>query len=133
MNFFLLNTRATRTAISSALLLLAASLPAQAQPFLVCDPPMVGDPPVVDEQVVRYEITGVGSEVIVADPDPSGLHGIKHDLMGLPVGDYTVTLRACNMWECSDPSVPLSFPRPSKPASPGGADITFSSGGGKNE
>ena len=106
-------------------MLLAASLPAQAQPFLVCDPPMLGDPPVVDKTIVRYEITGLGSEVIVADPDPTGEHGFVYELTALQTGSYTVTAKACNQWGCGDDSDPFVFQRPLRPVKSVGVGIIF--------
>ena len=118
MSTFLLNTRATRTAISSALLLLAASLPAQAQPFLVCDPPGV------EEGVTHYKINGFGNEIMLG-VDPTGEHGFVYELTALPTGSHTVTAKACNQWGCGDDSDPFEFRRPPRPVKSVGVGIIF--------
>lgn len=69
----------------------------QARPFLVCDP---------QEGVDSYVITfNTGEEI----ETPAPLH---YDLEGLAPGEHVVDARAVQGVWTSDPSVPLSFTKP---------------------
>lgn len=78
---------------------------AYASPFLMCDP---------QDGVEGYEVEGldfVAGQSIPAEADGS----IMLDMAPLTeVGLHNITVKACNMWGCSDPS-PFSFTRPLSP------------------
>ena len=84
-------------------LALALLLPfaVQAAPFLVMD---------VSPEADSCTVTGLPAAV---NPTATEVGGqCKIDLAGIPVGTYTVTATARNVWEVTAPTSPFVFPRP---------------------
>ena len=92
-------------------LILAAVLAqtAHAAPFLVMD---------VQPEADRCTVTGLPAPVPASVDEAAGL--CKFDLAGLPVGSYSVTATASNLWGASAPSAPFAFTRPPSTSTPGG-------------
>ena len=80
-------------------------------PFLVCDP---------QANVRHYDVQGLPTVIIGEKiaPDATGEYGFKLDLASLPVGDYRLKARACNVWGCSGWSDELFLPRPADLSAP---------------
>ena len=91
------------------LVLLLAAMPAQAAPFLVAD---------VSPDADRCLLTGLPSPVVLTADESAG--ACRWDLAGLPVGSYTVTAVASNLWGASVPSAPFTFARPPSTSIPAG-------------
>jgi hypothetical protein len=92
-------------------LALALLLPfaAQAAPFLVMD---------VQPEADSCTVVGLPAAI---NPTATEVGGqCKIDLAGIPVGSYTVTTTANNMWETSGPTVPFVFRRPVSISMPAG-------------
>ena len=71
-----------------------------ASPFLICDP---------QDGVETYTIYQDGAELaqnIIPEEDGS----FKYDLSGMAPGAYEFTAKACNVWGCSNASVPFVSP-----------------------
>jgi hypothetical protein len=84
-------------------LALALLLPfaAQAAPFLAMD---------VSPDTDTCTVVGLP---VAVNPTVSEVGGMcKFDLAGIPIGSYTVTATARNVWEVTAPSSPFAFPRP---------------------
>jgi hypothetical protein len=94
-----------KTLLSIALILIATTV--FATPFLVSDPNPSG--------VTRYEFTGDAFfQTIASQADGS----LRYDLAGIPNGNHSITVRACNeLWGCSV-TVPFEFnaERPNAPS-----------------
>ena len=94
-----------------ALLLAACLLPlaAQAAPFLVAD---------VAPEADTCTITGLPAAVTATVPEAAGT--CRWDLAGIPVGSYSATATAANLWGASAPSAPFAFTRPASTSTPAG-------------
>ena len=92
-------------------LLLAALLPlaAQAAPFLEAD---------VVPEADTCTVAGLPAAIPATVPEANGK--CRWDLNGLPVGSYTATATAANLWGASAPSAPFAFARPASTAAPAG-------------
>lgn len=75
-----------------------------AAPFLVATKGVGGGDP------VSYEFAGLPLTPTVVAPQADG--NFKIDLVNLPAGTYTVTVRASNLWGVSAYSSPFTFTRP---------------------
>lgn len=74
------------------------------QPYLTCERDMAH---------TVYEIMGLAQTPITVDATD---HRLVYDLCDLPPGDYSVTVRAANMWgDWSVPTAPFLFGRNTKP------------------
>jgi len=79
---------------------------ADANPFLVCDPPTTGG------EVGWYELTGLDYLDPAAQYPPETDGSLKVDMVVTPTGiEYTVRAKACNVWGCSVLSDPFIFTR----------------------
>jgi hypothetical protein len=90
---------------------------ADASPFLTCDPYLAG--------TVSYFLIYFDGGNSIQTPPVAVTGGVApmYDLASMPVGNHTVTARACYgdpSWgeDCSELSVPFSFVRPAKPTRP---------------
>lgn len=86
---------------------LALAGTAHAAPFLVMD---------VQPEADRCTVTGLPAPIVATVDEAAGL--CKFDLAGLPVGSYTVTATASNLWGASAPSAPFVFSRPPSTSTP---------------
>jgi hypothetical protein len=71
-----------------------------ASPFLVCDPYSPAD------QVTNFQVTIDTAAPVDSAPVNNAL---KYDLANISFGSHTVKVKACNIWGCSDDSVPFTF------------------------
>ena len=78
-------------------------------PFLTCD-----DPPPQD-QVTHYEVNGQRVESMTA------AKAIRYDLASIPDGDFSLQVKACNVWGCS--AVAPFVSRRAVPSTPAGNRI----------
>lgn len=69
---------------------LALATAVEAAPFLTCDDPKP------EEKVTHYTVNGVKVESLT----PS--KAILYDLAAVPDGDFTLDVKACNVWGCSE-------------------------------
>jgi len=77
---------------------------ADAQPYLVCDPPTTGGP------VEYYTLSGLPWLTGQYLPQLDG--SMRVDMSATPEGtEYTVRATACNVWGCSIESDPFTFTR----------------------
>ena len=67
-----------------------------ANPFLVSDP---------NENVEEIRATWNGTETVLSK---KGDGSIYHDLSGIADGDHVMSIKACNMWGCSE-AIPFEF------------------------
>ena len=107
--------------VLSAIFMVAGA--AYAAPFLVCDPPSTTDR---SSQGFTYKIFGIpnvdGSSptegIDVVPEDVGAEYGFKYDIGYLISGtEFTVTVKACNIYGCSDPSDEFVF-TPGLPGKP---------------
>lgn len=66
---------------------------AHATPYLVCDP---------QDGVTGYEIVDNGNPVVVVDAQADG--SLRYDLAEIAKGEHSYSVKACNMWGCSEAS-----------------------------
>lgn len=88
------------------LALLLFATPAWAGPFVICDPYPPGAVP------TKFQVTydGVTTEVPYIEAVFDGeTKAVLKDLAGIPMGAHAVTAKACDIWGCTDDSVPLEF------------------------
>ena len=97
-----------RSIIKQSLILVVLLLPALAYgaPFLTCD-----DPP-VEQKVTHYTVNGAKVESLTTGK------ALWYDLAAIPDGEFSLQVRACDVWDCSDP-VPF-VSRRVVPAAPAG-------------
>lgn len=77
-----------KSLIICILLFLLSTGITNASPFLVCDP---------QTGVEYYEITGWTVPTVTAQTDGS----LRMDIASAVVGTTPLTIKACNLWECS--------------------------------
>ena len=81
------------------------AVPAWAGPFVTCDPYPAGD-------VTKFQVTydGTTTEVPYIETVFDGqIKAVLKDLTGIPMGAHDIKASACNIWGCSNDSVPLEF------------------------
>jgi hypothetical protein len=78
--------------IIAALVVMFAAT-AHATPYLVCDP---------QDGVTEYEIVDNGNPVFTVDAQADG--SLRYDLADIAKGEHSYSVKACNMWGCSEAS-----------------------------
>jgi len=90
------------------ILLILLPLVGFASPFLVCNSYPTA---VVQPDTFEVYIDSNPAVISIAVTNPDNSKQLKHDLAGtgLMDGSHTVKLKACNVWGCSDYSLPFTF------------------------
>jgi len=67
---------------------------------------LVSDPTPEEDQVTMFNLFFDGGTAIETVPVN---RAIQYDMSGIADGSHVVKAQACNVWRCSDDSVPLVF------------------------